>query len=108
MKPESLLGIALELIEIVSAPGPYPADARVGRFFRSRRFLGSHDRRVIGEAVYSWLRHFPRAQARWKAWSRARGIPDWPAQAPARLGRLPDILTLARDRLFPLGFEETL
>jgi 16S rRNA (cytosine967-C5)-methyltransferase len=108
MKPESLLGIALELIEIVSAPGPYPADARVGRFFRSRRFLGSHDRRVIGEAAYSWLRHFPRAQARWKAWSRARGIPDWPTQAPARLHYLPDILTLARDRLFPLGFEETL
>ena len=34
MKPESLLGIALELIERLQEPGNYPADARVGRLFR--------------------------------------------------------------------------
>ncbi len=75
MKPESWLGIALELIENTLAPGPFPADARVGRFFRERRFLGSRDRRFVGNAAYAWLRHFPRARLRWTTWATQHDAP---------------------------------
>ena len=110
MKPSSLLGIAVELIELVAEPGGLPADARVGRFFRGTRFLGSRDRRFLGNAVYAWLRHGLRAQARLKSFSGdARFVA---LQALGDLGDryafLPEILWLARDGLFPWSLEETL
>ena len=110
MKPESTLGLLLELLEILAAPGALPADARVGRFFRARRFLGSHDRRLIGDAAYSWLRHFPRARARWKTWCTAgeASSPPFLEKDVPRLNFLPEILVLARDHLFPWSFDETL
>src|SRR5687767_1195407 len=114
MRPESLLGISLELIAVLARPGPYPADARVGRFFRARRFLGSRDRRVVGGAAYAWLRGSFRARARWMAWAARSEIAGLAASAPEDPTEgdggafLADVLTLARDGLFPLGFEETL
>lgn len=114
MRPESLLGISLELIAVLAHPGPYPADARVGRFFRARRYLGSRDRRVVGGAAYAWLRGSFRARARWRAWAASRGIaglaelePEDPTEGDGG-AFLADVLTLARDGLFPLSFEETL
>ncbi|MGQ9592215.1 MAG: RsmB/NOP family class I SAM-dependent RNA methyltransferase, partial [Planctomycetota bacterium] len=74
MKPSSLLGLALELLAEAAAPGPLPADARAGRFFRARRFLGSRDRRFLSDVVYSWLRHGGRAAARWRAWAKRAGL----------------------------------
>jgi 16S rRNA (cytosine967-C5)-methyltransferase len=109
MKPESLLGITLELIEALAAPGALPADARVGRFFRERRYLGSRDRRLIGEGAYAWLRHGLRARARWDAWAAAHAAPASGALAAAhpRLAALAEVLALARDGLFPWSFEVT-
>ena len=76
MRNRSLLGITLELLREVASPGPYPADARVGRFFRERRYLGSRDRRFIGDATFAWLRHHHRARARWRIWARADRAED--------------------------------
>ena len=71
MKLESLVGVTLELIETVALPGAFPSDARVGRFFRERRFLGSRDRRFVGDTTYAWLRHHLAARHAWR-----RAIPD--------------------------------
>jgi 16S rRNA (cytosine967-C5)-methyltransferase len=90
----------------VAQPGPYPADARVGRFFRQRHYLGSRDRRFVGEAAYAWLRYHHRARARWQSWRTARGLPL--PEGPVEGQAAPiDVLALARDRLFPWDFERT-
>src|SRR5688572_24055114 len=102
MKPTTFLGIALELIERVAEPGGLPADARVGGFFREKRFLGSKDRKLLGDAVYAWLRHVPRARARWKAASRDDGAL---LGAAGRDVHVLDVLALARDGLFPAEFD---
>lgn len=103
LKPTSLLGISLELIGEVARPGPYPADARVGRFFRSKRFLGSRDRRFISAAVYSWLRFHDRARPRWKSWLKLRNLPALEAgSGPGSF--LLDILAMAQDGNFPWEF----
>ena len=109
MKPESLLGIALELIEELVEPGGFPADARVGRFFRNRRFLGSRDRRFLGSAVYSWLRHFPRARARWTTWAAHHEAPSLTASGAVdtRVAVLCEVMALAADGLFPWPLENT-
>lgn len=109
MKPSSLLGLALELVETLASSGPLPADARVGQFFRDRRFLGSHDRRFLGSVAYAWLRHAPRARARWRAWAEASGLsPEHPAGSVAAGSipgweLLPDLIALGRDGLLPWG-----
>ncbi len=56
MNPSSLTGHILELLEILLTD-PRPADRVIDIFFRSRRYLGSHDRREIAESVYGILRH---------------------------------------------------
>ena len=108
MRPRSLLGITLELIREVTAPGPYPADARVGRFFRERRYLGSRDRRFIGDATYSWLRLHHRARARWQSWTPAGS--DVPARSvPVEQQddvHLLDLLAVAQEGSFPWSFRE--
>ena len=103
MKPTTFMGLSLELIERVAAPGALPADARVGAFFREKRFLGSKDRRLLGDAVYAWLRHVPRARARWQAASKES---DGTSGASPRDLHVLDVLALARDGLFPAGFDE--
>ena len=106
MKPTSLLGLSLELIGEVAEPGPYPADARVGRFFRGKRFLGSRDRRFISGAVYSWLRFHDRARPRWKSWSKLRNLQDIESGSQQSMFLL-DILALAQDGNFPWEFNPT-
>jgi 16S rRNA (cytosine967-C5)-methyltransferase len=61
MKPASLAGHAVELIEIL-LHDPRPADHLIDAFFRQRRYLGSHDRRELAESVYGILRHRRRLQ----------------------------------------------
>jgi len=56
MNPSALAGHILELVAILQAD-PRPADRIIDLFFRSRRYLGSHDRREIAESVYGILRH---------------------------------------------------
>jgi len=56
MKPSSLAGHAVELVEILLSDSR-PADHLIDTFFRQRRYLGSHDRRELAESVYGILRH---------------------------------------------------
>jgi 16S rRNA (cytosine967-C5)-methyltransferase len=108
MRPAALLGIALELIEELARAGALPADARVGKFWRARRYLGSTDRRAIGAAAYAWLRHAPRASARWNAWVAGDRSPPAARRAfQPRQARLAEVLVLAADGLFPWSFRET-
>ena len=56
MKSSSLLGHASELFQRVRSSGR-PADSVIDSFFRSHKYLGSHDRRFIAETTYGTLRH---------------------------------------------------
>jgi 16S rRNA (cytosine967-C5)-methyltransferase len=105
MRLETVTRIILELLAEVTLPGPLPADARAGRFFRARRFIGAKERRLLADSAFAWLRHVPRARARWGV--RA-GLP---AQTGDFLGgsrtvHLLDTLALASDGLLPLSFAE--
>ncbi len=62
MRPASLAGHAIELIEILQND-LRPADHLIDTFFRRRRYLGSHDRRELAESVYGILRHLRLLQA---------------------------------------------
>ena len=59
MKLSSLLGHAKELLQLIHDSGK-PADGLIDSFFRSHKYLGSHDRRFIAETVYGTLRHLRR------------------------------------------------
>jgi 16S rRNA (cytosine967-C5)-methyltransferase len=56
MNSTSLLGHAFELFGRVVQEN-LPADQVVDKFFRTRHYLGSKDRRFIAEAVYGMIRH---------------------------------------------------
>ena len=56
MNPSSLAGHIIELLEFLQTDSR-PADRVIELFFRSRRYLGAHDRREIAESVYGVLRH---------------------------------------------------
>jgi len=108
MKTESLVGISLELMDELEAPGMLPADARVGRFFRRRRYLGSRDRKQIGAAAWAWLRYRDRARLGWDVWSGEPGqlsLEDLGARH-SRLCRLAECLVLSRDGLLPWSLDE--
>src|SRR4030095_4556720 len=59
MTPAARLQAAIEILDEVIASarddGP-PADAIVTRYFKSRRYAGSKDRRAVREAVFRALR----------------------------------------------------
>lgn len=57
----SLLGHIQELLAQVLSSNK-PPDNLIDSFFRSRKYLGSHDRRFIAEALYGTLRHLRRAK----------------------------------------------
>ncbi len=61
MQLSSLLGHAQELLGNIRASSK-PADSLMDSFFRSHRYLGSHDRRFIAESVYGTLRHLRRCE----------------------------------------------
>jgi 16S rRNA (cytosine967-C5)-methyltransferase len=62
MKFSSLLGHASELLQIVRS-SEKPADSVIDFFFRSRKYLGSHDRRFIAESTYGTLRHLRKCES---------------------------------------------
>ncbi len=62
MQFPSLLGHSQELLTIIRKSAK-PADHLIDAFFRSRKYLGSHDRRFIAEAVYGTIRHLRRCEA---------------------------------------------
>ncbi len=61
MKLSSLLGHASELLQHVLS-SEKPADSVIDTFFRSRKYLGSHDRRFIAETTYGTLRHLRKCE----------------------------------------------
>ena len=56
MQVPSLIGHTQELLGII-LPSRKPADALIDIFFRSHKYLGSHDRKFIAEASYGTLRY---------------------------------------------------
>jgi 16S rRNA (cytosine967-C5)-methyltransferase len=70
MKLTSLVNHAAEVLGSILKTFPeggsvraVPPDAVIASFFRSRKYLGSHDRRFIAESVYGTIRHLRRIDA---------------------------------------------
>ena len=61
MQISSLLGHTQELLKIV-LNSIKPADSLIETFFRSHKYLGSHDRRFIAETTYGTMRHQRRCE----------------------------------------------
>ena len=51
MKTSSLIGHTAELYDLI-IHSEHPADSTIDTFFRSHKYLGSHDRRFVAETVY--------------------------------------------------------
>jgi 16S rRNA (cytosine967-C5)-methyltransferase len=103
MRPESLLGILLDLLEEFDKHANQPADVRLRKFFKARRYLGSHDRRFVGDGFFAYLRHEFRARKRWKLWS------DRTSCKPPENGRMKHmgtLLAIAADGFFPWSAKE--
>jgi len=62
MKLSSLIGHASESLQLVLS-SEKPADSVIDLFFRSRKYLGSHDRRFIAESTYGTLRHLRKCES---------------------------------------------
>ena len=56
MKKSSLIGHTVEAYDLILRD-KHPADSVLDTFFRSRKYLGSHDRRFVAETVYGMLRY---------------------------------------------------
>jgi 16S rRNA (cytosine967-C5)-methyltransferase len=61
MQLSSLLGHVQELLGNIRASSK-PADSLMDSFFRSHKYLGSHDRRFIAETTYGTLRHLRKCE----------------------------------------------
>ncbi len=61
MKLSSLLGHTREVLQLVRDSGR-PADNLIDTFFRSHKYLGSHDRRFVAETTYGTLRHLRKCE----------------------------------------------
>jgi 16S rRNA (cytosine967-C5)-methyltransferase len=61
MQISSLIGHTQELLGIV-LNSKKPADALIDTFFRSHKYLGSHDRKFIAETTYGTLRHLRKCE----------------------------------------------
>ncbi len=61
MQLSSLLGHTQEVLSRIRASSK-PADSLIDSFFRSHKYLGSHDRRFIAETVYGTLRHLRKCE----------------------------------------------
>ena len=62
MKLSSLLGHTREVLQLVRESGK-PADNVIDSFFRTHKYLGSHDRRFIAETAYGTLRYLRKCEA---------------------------------------------
>ena len=59
MKPEAILSAATELLEEILA-SQKPANDIINAYTRSRRYIGSKDRRALTDLVWGYIRHFYR------------------------------------------------
>lgn len=73
MQLPSLLGHAQELL-LTIRDSDKPADSLIDTFFRSRKYLGSRDRRFLAETTYGTLRHLRRCEVLlWKGLGERSG-----------------------------------
>ena len=56
MTPAARIAAAIDLLEVIEGAPKRPADAVANDFFRSRRYIGSGDRRAVSERVWAVLR----------------------------------------------------
>jgi hypothetical protein len=103
MRPSSLLGVLLDFLDEHEAATTRPADIGLSRFFQARRYLGSRDRRFIGDGAFAWFRHGRRGEVRWGLWTARRGL-RLPEEG--RVRRLGPLLVLAAEERFPWGREQ--
>ena len=61
MKKSSLIGHTAEVYDLIIR-SEHPADSTIDTFFRSHKYLGSHDRRFVAETTYGMLRHKKRME----------------------------------------------
>lgn len=77
MTPAARLAAAMEVLDEIQA-SPKPADQIASLYFKSRRYIGSKDRRAVSETVWRVMR----TKARIDWWLEAL---DFPADARARV-----------------------
>lgn len=75
MTPAAQTAAAIELLAAIAADGR-PADAVAGYYFKTRRYIGSKDRRAISVRVWGALRR--RARLGW--WLAELGVEDFPRE----------------------------
>jgi 16S rRNA (cytosine967-C5)-methyltransferase len=56
LTPAARIAAAIDLLEVIEGAPKRPADAVANDFFRSRRYIGSGDRRAVSDRVWSVLR----------------------------------------------------
>ena len=56
MTPAARIAAAIDLLEVIEGAPKRPADAVANDFFRSRRYIGSGDRRAVSDRVWIILR----------------------------------------------------
>ncbi len=56
MTPAARIAAAIDLVEAIETAPHRPADAVANDFFRSRRYIGSGDRRAVSDRVWAVLR----------------------------------------------------
>jgi 16S rRNA (cytosine967-C5)-methyltransferase len=61
MQLSSLLGHTREILSRIQQ-SDRPADSLIDAFFRTKKYLGSHDRKFIAETTYGTLRHLRKCQ----------------------------------------------
>ncbi|MGD0038258.1 MAG: hypothetical protein ABSC53_13315, partial [Bacteroidota bacterium] len=61
MHISSLIGHTQELLGII-LNSKKPADVIIDTFFRSHKYLGSHDRKFVAETTYGTLRHLRKCE----------------------------------------------
>ena len=75
MTPGARLAAAIELLDAVIAAareGGAAADTLIARYFATRRYAGSKDRRAVRELVYEAIRRFCEPPASGRAMPRRR------------------------------------
>lgn len=68
------LAHVLDAYTYLLADNATPPDQSLQKYCRARRYLGSQDRRFIGDAVFDLLRHRLRGELLWQAWNRTQQI----------------------------------
>ncbi len=89
MNPNSIVGHIREILK-AAGQSALPPDRLVSVFFRGRKYLGSHDRKTIAEAVFGIIRHRRLFEFQLDRFAAER--PDYAAVLDANLRDLPLVI----------------